>query len=119
MTKEIVKTADIGAAIKSRRQALCLSQEELAEKVGVTWHQIQRYENGRTILNVENVQRIAAILGLPVTAFFAAGQTERVAEPVESYFSAEEKTLLRSYRSITVDADRKMAVNVVKRLAKK
>lgn len=119
MAKEIVKTEEIGAAIKNRRKALCLSQEELAEKVGVTWHQIQRYEDGRTILNVENVQRIADILGLPVTDFFAAGRPAAVVEPVEPYFATDEKALLRHYRSITVVTDRKLAVNVVKRLAKK
>jgi len=42
-----------------------------------------------------------------------------VAEPVESYFAADEKALLRSYRAIAVVADRKLALNVVKRLAKK
>lgn len=109
----------MGEIIRKRRKELCWSQEQLAEKVGVSFQQVQRYEYGDSMLNVENVQRIADILGLPVTAFFAAGQTERVAEPVESYFSTEEKTLLRSYRSITVDADRKLAANLVKRLAKK
>lgn len=119
MAKEIVKTEEIGAAIKNRRKALCLSQEELAEKVGVTWHQIQRYEDGRTILNVENIQRIAGALGLPVADFFASGKPATVAESVESYFDTDEKALLRNYRSITVVADRKMAASVVKRLAKK
>jgi transcriptional regulator with XRE-family HTH domain len=119
MANNIIKTEEIGATIKSRRKALCLSQEELAEKVGVTLHQMQRYENGRTILNVENVQRIADILGLPVEDFFASGRPETVAESVESYFTSDEKTLLRHYRSITKVAKRKMAVSVVKLLADK
>jgi len=119
MAKEIIKTDEIGAAIRNRRKALCLSQEELAERVGVTFQQMQRYENGSTMLNVENVQRIADILGLPVTDFFTTVRGVTVAEPVESYFAADEKALLRHYRSITVINDRKLAANVVKRLAKK
>ena len=98
---------------------MCLSQQELAEKIGVTFHQMQRYENGRTILNVENVQRIADILGIPVADFFTPGRQEAVAEPVESYFATDEKMLVRHYRSIAGCADRKIAVRMVKLLAKK
>jgi len=109
----------MGEIIRKRRKELCWTQEQLAEKVGVSFQQVQRYENGDSMLNVENVQRIADILGLPVTDFFAADNSVTVAEPVESYFSTDEKALLRHYRSIPVVADRKLAANVVKRLAKK
>jgi transcriptional regulator with XRE-family HTH domain len=119
MSQKIVKTGEIGTAIRKRRKKLGWSQEQLAEKAGVTFQQMQRYENGSTMLNVENVQRIADILGLPVADFFAADNSLTVAEPVESYFATDEKALLRHYRSITVVADRKMAANLVKRLAKK
>lgn len=119
MAQEIIKSSEIGVAIRSRRKELGWSQDELAEKIGVTLHQMQRYESGRTILNVENVQRIATILGLPVADFFAAGDSVSVAEPVESYFAADEKALLKSYRAINFVADKKLAISLVKRLAKK
>ena len=119
MQNKIVKTSEIGEAIKSRRKALCLSQQELAEKIGVTLHQMQRYENGRTILNVENVQRIADILGIPVADFFTSGNPVAIAESVEAYFATDEKMLVRHYRSIAGGADRKIAVRMVKLLAKK
>lgn len=109
----------MGEIIRKRRKELCWSQEQLAEKVGVSFQQVQRYEYGDSMLNVENIQRIADILGLPVADFFAAGDSVIVAEPVESYFSADEKALLRHYRSIAVVTDRKLVANVVKRLAKK
>jgi len=109
----------MGEIIRKRRKELCWTQEQLAEKVGVSFQQVQRYENGDSMLNVENVQRIAAILGLPVADFFASSGSVTVAEPVESYFATDEKALLRHYRAITVVTDRKLASNVVKRLAKK
>jgi transcriptional regulator with XRE-family HTH domain len=119
MAQKIVKTREIGAAIRKRRKELGWSQEQLAEKVGVTFQQMQRYENGSTMLNVENVQRIAAILGLPVADFFASDSSLTVEEPVEFYFATDEKALLRHYRAITVVADRKLAVKLLKRLTKK
>lgn len=120
MLSKIVTTGEMGEIIRKRRKALGWSQGLLAEKLGLSSFQhLQRYETGETTLNVEQIQRIADILGLPVTNFFTAGSSVTVVEPVESYFAADEKALLRSYRSITVIADRKLAVNVVKRLAKK
>lgn len=110
----------MGEIIRKRRKELGWSQGLLAEKLGFSAFQhVQRYETGETTLNVELVQRIAAILGLPVTDFFAAGDSLTVAEPVESYFAADEKVLLKSYRAINVVADKKLAVSLVKRLAKK
>lgn len=120
MPRKIVTTVEMGKIIRARRNELGWSQGLLAEKVGLTSFQhVQRYETGETMLNVELAQRFADVLGLPVADFFAAGDSVTVAEPVESYFSSDEKTLLKSYRSITAIADKKLALNVVKRLAKK
>ncbi|HQB38788.1 MAG TPA: helix-turn-helix transcriptional regulator, partial [Deltaproteobacteria bacterium] len=68
MPKEIITTGEIGALIRKRRKELGLSQEQLSEKVGVSYQQIQRYENGGSMLNVENLQRVANALAVPVTS---------------------------------------------------
>ena len=120
MQRKIVTTVEMGKIIRARRNELGWSQGLLAEKMGLSSFQhVQRYETGETMLGAENIQRFADILGLPVADFFAAGDSLTVAEPVESYFATDEKALLRSYRSIAVVADRKLAVSLVKRLAKK
>ncbi len=36
----------VGAQLRQRRSLLGLSQERLAEQVGITFQQIQKYENG-------------------------------------------------------------------------
>ena len=47
MQKKKIKTSrEIGEKIKRRRRKLGISQEELAETLGVTYQQVQRYENG-------------------------------------------------------------------------
>ena len=53
---------EIGERIKKRRIELGISQEKLAVALGVTYQQVQRYENGTNRLNVENIQLIADIL---------------------------------------------------------
>ena len=119
MPMDIITTKEIGVLIKKRRNELGLSQEQLSEKVGVSYQQIQRYENGGSMLNVENVQRIAKVLAIPVTSFFDEEQPHISAEPVTPYASSEERTLLRSFRDLTARSDKQLAINIVRRLAKK
>ena len=60
----------IGAGIKARRKALGLSQEKLAEALGVSYQQVQRYENGTNLLSTDKLQIIAKVLEVPVSYFF-------------------------------------------------
>lgn len=116
--KEIITSAQIGAIIKKRRMELGLSQEKLAESVGVSHQQVQRYENGQCMLNVENVQVIADILSLPVTLLFTPAVSAYTAELVQ-YPNPDEKTLLRYYRDLKNEAEKRLAVKVVRQFAKK
>ncbi len=68
--KNILSSKEIGLQIKKRRRELKISQEKLAESLGVTYFTIQRYENGFTKLNVETLQKIAFALSVPVIFFF-------------------------------------------------
>ena len=118
-----VTTREIGAIIRSRRKELGLSQERscvryLSEKVGVSYQQIQRYENGGSMLNVENVQRVAKALDIPVTLFFSCTDSAQGDESVQ-YPSPDEKTLLRYYRELDGETDKRLAIRVIKRFAKK
>ncbi len=119
MPTDIVTCREIGAAIKKRRKELGLSQEQLAEKVGVSYQQIQRYENGSSMLNVENVQRMAKTLNIPVIFFFTLNQTQDVAEPLPPYESREEKLLLRHFRDLSSNAGKHLAISVIRAMARK
>jgi len=50
------KSADeeIGLKIKKRRKALKMTQTELADEVGVSFQQVQKYENGQSRLFLSN-----------------------------------------------------------------
>lgn len=113
-----VTTREIGAIIRSRRKELGLLQEHLSEKVGVSYQQIQRYENGGSMLNVENVQRVAKALDIPVTLFFSCTDSAKIDESVQ-YPSPDEKTLLRYYRELDGETDKQLAIRVIRRFAKK
>jgi transcriptional regulator with XRE-family HTH domain len=91
---DMVTSKDIGLKIKTLRQQAGLSQEKLAEMVGVTFQQVQKYENGQTTLNVTKLQLIAEALEVSVTEFFSTEPTEHVR------LTGEEDELLQAYRRI-------------------
>jgi transcriptional regulator with XRE-family HTH domain len=119
MPADVITSEEMGATIRTRRKELGLSQEQLAERVGVSYQQIQRYESGYSMLNVENIQRIARILQIPVTSFFTPDRPHIVAEPPLPYDSPEEKILLRHFRDLATKADRSLAISVVRKMARK
>ena len=57
----------IGAAIRVRRRHAGISQETLAEKCGVSFQQVQKYENGVNRVSFSRLVQIAHALGLRVS----------------------------------------------------
>src|SRR5947209_12593543 len=67
---------EVGRRVRSRRLECRLSQTELANRVGVTFQQVQKYEKGVNRIGAGRLQRIAEALEVPITFFFdGAGHT--------------------------------------------
>ena len=64
----------VGQAIFQRRRALGMSQEELAEKVGIGQQSLSRMEQGKTAPRFERLQNLADSLGCRVVDLFAEPQ---------------------------------------------
>lgn len=60
----------LGKRIRHRRSQLGLSMERVAEAVGCTYQQVQKYELGRNAIKVALVPVLAETLAVPVTWFF-------------------------------------------------
>jgi transcriptional regulator with XRE-family HTH domain len=79
----------VGEAVRTRRITLGMSQTALAESIGVTFQQLQKYETGANRISASVLYRLSKVLGTPVMGFFAAvsgadGAGERKAgEPVD------------------------------------
>lgn len=118
MQTDVITSSEIGTLIRNRRKELGLSQEQLSEKVGVSYQQIQRYENGGSMLNVENLQRISKALSVPVCSFFESRQLQSTAIAAHPHESSEEKLLLKNFRVLAAKSDKQLAITIVRRLAK-
>jgi transcriptional regulator with XRE-family HTH domain len=60
----------VGARARMRRLMLNMSQSKIADALGVTFQQIQKYENGVNRISASRLQRLCAILEVPVSFFF-------------------------------------------------
>lgn len=66
--------AYVGARISLRRSALGLSQAALAQRIGVSFQQVQKYESGQNRISASRLHRVAGVLGTSVETFFPADQ---------------------------------------------
>ena len=62
--------AHVGVKIRDRRKELGLSQTALGNKVGVTFQQMQKYEQGVNRVGASRLAALAKALEVPVAYFF-------------------------------------------------
>lgn len=60
----------VGARIRLRRTMLGLSQEKLAEKLGITFQQVQKYERGLNRVGASRLWDLAQVLDVSVAFFY-------------------------------------------------
>jgi len=60
----------VGVRIRMRRRMQGVSQEKLAEALGLTFQQVQKYERGANRVSASKLYEIAATLKAPVAYFF-------------------------------------------------
>ncbi|HIC79554.1 MAG TPA: XRE family transcriptional regulator [Kiloniellaceae bacterium] len=60
----------VGGRVRLRRVFLGYSQEKLANALGLTFQQIQKYERGANRISASKLYELSRILSVPVTYFF-------------------------------------------------
>jgi transcriptional regulator with XRE-family HTH domain len=60
----------VGSRVRMRRIILGMSQEKLAEALGLSFQQVQKYEKGKNRIGSSRLQSISEILGVPIQFFF-------------------------------------------------
>ncbi len=66
----------VGARIRERRITLGLSQQQLAQLIGVTYQQAHKYERGLNRISAGRLYDIAQVLNVPISWFFEGLSTE-------------------------------------------
>jgi transcriptional regulator with XRE-family HTH domain len=60
----------VGSRVRMRRLLLGMNQETLAERLGLTFQQVQKYEGGANRVSASRLSQMADILRVPVGYFF-------------------------------------------------
>ena len=86
---------EIGKAIRKHRRKAGLTQMQLADKVGLTYQQIQKYELGKSALSVDRLCQIATALNVAVYALLPEMKDQHkpvlfIKEDIEDYLSDTE-----------------------------
>jgi len=105
--------------IKELRKAKGFSQMQLAEMLGVSYQQVQKYEKGTTKISVERLEQISRALGVPVNIFFPSG-IDMVSETIAIYgkITDEEQLLLQLFRATKNKKMRNAVLELLKASAK-
>ena len=61
---------EIGRRLRQARLVENLTQDGLAQKLGISFQQVQKYENGTNRVSSSRLWAIARVLGLPITYFY-------------------------------------------------
>ena len=67
----------VGMRIRQRRVGTRMSQTRLGQAIGVTFQQVQKYENGSNRIGASTLFKIAAALGVDVAYLFVGLETGR------------------------------------------
>src|SRR5271154_5099385 len=60
----------VGSRVRMRRLMLDMSQTDVADALGLTFQQVQKYEKGSNRIGASRLQHISQILQVPVPFFF-------------------------------------------------
>jgi len=130
LTREEVREIDrhVGRRLRYRRLMMDYSQTYLAEQVGLSFQQFQKYEKGANRISASKLHEFAQILEVPVSYFFedmptkikeAAQTTEPSIADEENPFSEPEvREFIQAYQKISSNNLRKSIFQAVKAVAK-
>ncbi len=104
----------VGKRVRHRRWLVGMTQQQLAEKVGIKFQQIQKYETGANRVSASRLWDIADALDVQVSFFFdgleAAPSDSKVGEAVPADLMGDKEALdlVRSYYSIPENQRRRL-----------
>jgi transcriptional regulator with XRE-family HTH domain len=114
----------VGARLKMRRLMLEMSQENLGDRLGLSFQQVQKYEKGTNRMSSSRLHQAADILGVPVTFFFegAPGQDKAGKRSVPDYVSdfvssSDGLALIKAFMQIKSGKVRRAVVLLVENMA--
>ncbi len=112
--------AAVGTKIRVFRISRGLSQTELADRIGVTFQQVQKYEKGANRIGASRLSQIAAALDVSVGELFEMSK-KKATKPDSPFKLLAEPGALRVLRAYAQTSDprvRRAIVNLIEGIAR-
>ena len=111
----------VGLRIRMRRKEIGVSQERLAEALGITFQQVQKYERGANRVSASKLWEIARALRTSVTYFYEGlgelNETSNSSGAQDFLLTAEGLELMTAFPRIPQAALRRKLVDLVRAVA--
>ncbi len=104
----------VGKRVRHRRWLIGMTQQQLAEQVGIKFQQIQKYETGANRISASRLWDIAEALEVPVSFFFEGleevqkADSDKKSVPADLMGDKEALDLVRSYYAIPENQRRRL-----------
>jgi transcriptional regulator with XRE-family HTH domain len=66
----------VGSRVRVRRNMLGLTQEKIADAIGLTFQQVQKYEKGTNRISASRLHQLAGVLQVPIPFFFEGAPSQ-------------------------------------------
>jgi transcriptional regulator with XRE-family HTH domain len=100
----------VGQRLRRQRSLCGITQQDLAEQVGVRFQQIQKYESGSNRISASRLWDVAQVLQVPVAFFFdglneASAQSDMITDLMRDHETVQ---LVRAYNKMTERRQRQL-----------
>ncbi len=112
----------VGARLRHLRKSIKLSQSALAERLGLTFQQVQKYERGTNRISASKLHEAAMVLNVAISDFFEGLPTgapvgEARAVTMDAASDSDLQRLIRLYET-TSPTERRRMIDVVEAMAR-
>jgi transcriptional regulator with XRE-family HTH domain len=106
-----------GQRIREARIANKMSQQELAEHLGLSFQQVQKYENGINRVSSAQIERLVTALNRPIAYFFPNASDVRAAPIIGAFLATKNGQRLAAVWPELSPSDQLTVVKLAEHLA--
>jgi transcriptional regulator with XRE-family HTH domain len=111
----------VGNRVRELRIRAGYSQQALAERIGLSFQQVQKYEKGANRMGASRLIQIAAVLSVPVESLFEGletSETSRAEDNAPSMLDRDAAKVARDWIRIQDDSTRDIVRDMIRTLAR-
>ncbi|MDD9912643.1 MAG: helix-turn-helix transcriptional regulator [Alphaproteobacteria bacterium] len=108
----------VGQRLKQQRLLQGISQESLAKQLGITFQQIQKYENSTNRISASKLYQLSQILKTPIQFFFENYQKPPQPIKKQTEITTKELTFIKNFRQLN-PAQQQALASLINKLTSK